>query len=136
MGNCVSIKCEVKEKELFNKGLKSVVLEQMKKTIGAVAKKPKSKGLELDDNCKDGWVLTATVTSLKIDDPAKPKSMEVEVEIEGAFFGTGGGQKMSATGKGKATGIRANKLEAAAKTVVDDVLGDVIENKVIPKVLE
>jgi hypothetical protein len=80
--------------------------------------------------------LTATVTSLEVDDPAKPKSMEAKVEIDGAYFGTGGGQKMAAAGKAKATGVRANKLEDEAKMIVNDVLGDLMENKVISKILE
>lgn len=136
MGKCFSIKCEVKEKDLFDKGLKAAVLKQMHETVTAVAKKYKSKGLELDANCKEGWVLTATVTSLEVDDPAKPKSMEAKVAIDGAYFGTGGGQKMAAAGKAKATGVRANKLEDEAKMIVNDVLGDLIENKVVPKILE
>jgi hypothetical protein len=135
MGKCVSIKCEVKEKELFDKNLKPAVLKRMKATIEAVAKKHKSKGLELDENCKDGWVLTAAVTALTVDDPAKPKSMEAKVAIDGAFFGTGGGQKMAASARAKATGVRANKLEDEAKALVNDVLGDVMENKVVPAVL-
>jgi hypothetical protein len=136
MAQCFSIKCEVNEKGLFDKGLKPTVLKQMKATIEAVAKKYKSKGLELDENCKDGWVLTATVTALELDDPAKPKSMEAQVAIDGAFFSTGGGQKMAASGKAKATGFRANKLEDTAKTVVGDALGDLMENKVVPAVLK
>ena len=136
MGKCFSIKCEVKEKGLFDKNVKAAVLKRMHETVTAVAKKYKSKGLELDANCKEGWVLTATVTSLEVDDPAKPKSMEAKVEIDGAYFGTGGGQKMAAAGKGKATGIRANKLEDEAKMIVNDVLGDLMENKVVPKILE
>jgi hypothetical protein len=136
MSVCISVKCEVKEKELFDKGLKSAVLKQMKETIEAVAKKHKSKGLELDANCKEGWILTATVTSLEVDDPAKPKSLEAQVAIDGAYFGKGGSGKLSASGKGKATGIRANKLEDEAKGIVNDVLGDVLEKKVVPAVLK
>jgi hypothetical protein len=135
MSACISVKYEVKEKELFDKGLKSAVLKQMQETVEKVAKKYKSKGLELDDNCKEGWVLTATVTALEVDDPAKPKSIEAKVAIDGAYFGKGGGQKMAASGKGKATGIRANKLEDEAKGIVNDILGDVMENKVIKAVL-
>jgi hypothetical protein len=136
MGKCFSMKCEVKEKGLFDKNLKSAVLKQMHETIVIVAKKYKNKGLELDANCNDGWVLTATVASLEIDDPAKPKSMEAKIAIEGTSFGTGGGQKLAASGKGKATNIRANKLEDEAKLIVNDVLGDLMENKVIPAVLK
>lgn len=136
MGKCFSIKCEVKEKGLFDKAVKAAVLKQMHETVTAIAKKYKSKGLELDANCKEGWILTATVTSLEIDDPAKPKTMEAKVAIDGAYFGTGGGQKMAASGKAKATGVRANKLEEEAKMIVKDVLGDVMENKVVPAVLK
>jgi hypothetical protein len=136
MAKCFSVKCEVKEKDLFDKGLKAAVLKQMHATVEAIAKKYKSKGLDLDANCKEGWILTASVTSLAVDDPAKPKSIEAKVEVDGAYFGTGGGQKMSASGKAKATGIRANKLEDEAKMIVNEVLGDVMDKKVIPTVLK
>ena len=136
MGSCISVKYEVKEKDLFDKKFKPAVLKQMKDTVERVAKKYKSKGLELDDKCKEGWLLTASVTSLSVDDPAKAKSIEAQVSIDGAYFGKGGGKKMSAKGKAKASGIRANKLEDEARMIVNEALGSVLDNKVVPAVLK
>jgi hypothetical protein len=37
-----------------------------------------------DDNCNDGWLLTATVLSLKVDITDKPTTFEAKVFIGGS----------------------------------------------------
>jgi len=77
---CVALKCEVKD--IFDKGLKSAVLKQIKQTVQTLV--DKTKGLSFDDNCKDGWLLTATVLSLKVDNTDKPTTFEAKVFIGGS----------------------------------------------------
>src|SRR5262245_6711578 len=66
---CVALnKCEVKD--IFDKDLKSAVFKQIKQTVQTLV--DKTNGLTFDDKCKDGWSLSATVLSLKVDSTDKP----------------------------------------------------------------
>jgi len=124
---CVALKCEVKK--IFDKNLTKPVLQQVKDTIEAAVNK--TKGLVFDKNCKDGWVLTATLVLLDVDDPAKPTSMEVKVQIDGMAFSQTA-STLKATGNAKMSGVRPKKIEDDAKMLVNDVLDDLMKNKVIP----
>ena len=123
---CVSLKCEVKK--LFDKGLTKPVLKQIRETVEAAVNK--TKGLVFDDKCKDGWALTATVISLDVDDPAKPTSMEVKVQIDGMAFSQSA-STLKATGNAKMSGVRPKKIEDDATTLVNDVVDDLMKNRVI-----
>ena len=128
---CVALKCEVKD--IFDKALKPAVLKQIKQTVQTLV--DKTKGLSFDDNCKDGWLLTATVLSLNVDRADKPTSIEVKVAIGGVpLFGTAKG--FNAIGNSKATGINAKKLEEEARFIVDDAMKDLMSKRVLPQMLK
>jgi hypothetical protein len=125
---CVGLKCDVKE--IFDKDLKPAVLKQIKETVKTLV--DKTKGLAFDEKCKDGWMLTATVVSLKVDDADKPTKMEAKVLVEGVpLFGTVSGFK--ASGGSKASGINAKKLGDEATSFVNDVLKDVMTKQALPQ---
>ncbi len=126
---CVAAKCEVKK--IFDKNLTKPVCDQMTDTIETLVNK--TKGLVFDKNCKDGWRLTATLVSLDVDDPAKPTSMEVKLQIDGMAFSQTA-TTLKATGSAKMKGVRPKKIEDDAKTLVNDVLEDVMKNRVIPAI--
>ncbi len=130
---CVGLTCEVKD--IFDKALKPAVLEQIKETIQKQVDKNKSKGLFFDDKCKDGWLLTATVVTLKVDDPDNPTSIEAKVAITGVpLDGVSNGFK--ANGGGKATGVRAKKLEQETKSIVNDVVESLMTKQVLPHMVK
>ena len=126
---CVALKCEVKD--IFDKAHTKAVLKQMGETIEKLINKKKGKGLYFDNKCKDGWLLTAKVVSLTVDDPAKPKSMEIKATIDGVpLHSTGNGFKSSANSK--ATGINAKKLDKEATSLVDGIMEYLITKKAMP----
>ena len=128
---CVALKCEVND--LFDKDLKPAVLKQIKQTVKAQV--DKNDALSFDENCKDGWLLTATVLSLKVDDTDNPKTIEVKVLIGGVpLFGTSNGFK--ASGHSKAAGINARKMEDEAKSIVDDALKDAMTKQALPQMVK
>jgi hypothetical protein len=126
---CVAAKCEVKK--IFDKDLTKPVCDQMKDTIETLVNK--TKGLVFDKNCKDGWLLTATVVSLDVDDPAKPTSMEAKIQIDGVAFNQSA-SSLKATGNAKMKGVRPKKIEDDATTLVNDVIDDLMQNRVIPAI--
>jgi hypothetical protein len=126
---CVAAKCDVKK--IFNKDLTKPVCEQIKDTIETLVNK--TKGLVFDKNCKDGWLLTATVLSLDVDDPDKPTSMEAKIQIDGMAFSQGA-STLKATGNAKMSGVRAKKIENDATALVKDILEDMMKDKVIPAI--
>lgn len=128
---CVALKSEVKD--VFDKALKPAVLKQIKETIKTLV--DKTKGLSFEDSCKDGWILTATVLSVDVDNADKPTKIEAKVLIGGVpLFGTASGFK--ATGKAKAAGINAKKMEEEAKLIVDDALTDAMTKQALPQMLK
>lgn len=128
---CVAVKCVVKD--IFDKALKPAVLKQIEKTVQNQVDKNKSKGLVFDQKCKDGWLLTATVVSLKLNDPKKPTGIEAKVAIDGVpLQGTAKGFK--ASGSAKATGINSKKLEQEATLIVNDALEDLLAKKAMPHI--
>jgi hypothetical protein len=128
---CVALKCEIKD--IFDKALKPAVLKQITETVQAQV--DKSKGLSFDPNCKDGWQLTATVLSLRVDNADKPTTIEAKIFIGGVLLaGTSHGFK--ATGSAKATGIRAKKMEEEAKSIVKDAVEDLMTRQVVPQMLK
>jgi hypothetical protein len=125
---CVALKCDVKD--IFDKDLKPAVLKQIKQTIQTLV--DKTKGLAFDEKCKDGWLLTATVVSLKVDNADKPNTMEAKVLVVGVpLFGTNKG--FNASGNSKASGINAKKLADEATSFVNDVFKDVMNKQVLPQ---
>lgn len=126
---CVAIKCEVKD--IFDKKLTEPVLEQMDKTIQTLIDGSKAKGLYHDKRCKDGWLLTAKLVKLAVDDPDSPTSLEVRLAVDGVpLFGTANG--FNASGKRKVSGISAKKILQEAKSVVHDALEDLMTKQVLP----
>ena len=129
---CVALKSDVND--VFDKSLKPVVLEQVKKTVQTLV--DKSKGLSFDANCKDGWLLTATVLSLTVDDPAKPTTMEAKVLIEGVpLKGSTNGFKASGGAKAKG-GMSVKNLEKMVKLIVHDAAEDAMTKRALTHMLK
>ena len=124
---CVAAKCDVKK--IFDKGLTKPVCEQIQETIETMVNK--TKGLVFDKNCKNGWVLNATVVLLDVDDPASPSTMEAKLQIDGMAFSQDA-STLKATGSAKMEGVRAKKIKEDAATLVNDVLEDMMKSKVLP----
>jgi hypothetical protein len=127
---CVSAKCDVKE--IFDKALKSAVLEQALETIKNQVEK--NKQLSFEDKCKEGWHLKVTV-SVNADDPKNPDSLEAKVAVDGVSLG-GSLSGFKASGNAKASGINAKKLEKEAKMIVHEALDDLMAKRVIPQLLK
>jgi hypothetical protein len=132
MSVSISVKSDIKEKELFDKGLKSALEEQIKKTVEAVVKKHKDDDLVYDEKSNKGWVLNVT-PSLSLDDPAKPKKMDGKVQVVG--INSGSTSVLKASAGGNATGLRPNNLEAKAKQLVGDILEELLTKKIIPGIV-
>jgi hypothetical protein len=128
---CVALKCEVKD--IFDKAFKPAVLKQIKQTVQAQV--DKTNGLSFDDHCKDGWILTATVLSLKVDNTDKPTTIEAKVFIGGVPL-DGSTNGFKANGSAKATSINAKKLEQEATSIVDDAVKDLMTKQVVPQMLK
>jgi len=128
---CVALKCEVKD--IFDKALKPAVFKQIKKTVQTQV--DKTNGLSFDDNCKDGWLLTAAVLSLKVDNTDKPTTIEVKVFIGGVPL-DGSTNGFKANGSAKATSINGKKLEQETTSIVDDAVKDLMTKQVLPQMLK
>ena len=129
---CVSVKPDIKEKELFDKTLKSALEKQIKETVEAVVKKHKSDDLVYDDKSSKGWALNVS-PSIALDDPAKPRKMDGKVQVVGVHSGSSSILKASAGGY--ADGLRPNNLENKAKTLVNDILEELLTKKIIPGIV-
>jgi hypothetical protein len=128
---CVALQCEIKD--IFDKDLKKPVLKQIKETIEPLVNK--AKGFTFDDNCKDGWLLTATVVELTVDDPKNPTTVELSVVIR-AVPHSSSTNGFNAKGHTKVPGIRANKMEKEVTSIVGSVFTDVMNKQVIPQLLK
>lgn len=125
---CVGVKCEVKN--IFEKEFAKPVCREMQDTIESLVNK--TKGLKFEKNCKDGWMLTATVISLDVDDPSKPTLLSLKLAIDGVPL-SGSAKGFAATGNGKVSGIRPKKMEEEATSIVQDVISDTMYDKVLPQ---
>ena len=128
---CVALQCEIND--IFDKDLKKPVLKQIKETIEPLINK--TKGFTFDDNCKDGWLLTATVVELSVDDPKNPTTVAVNVVIR-AVPHSSSTNGFNAKGKTKVPDIRANKMEKEVTSIVGSVFTDVMNKQVIPQLLK
>ena len=124
---CVGVKCEVKK--IFEKDFAKPVCKEMQDTIESLVNK--TQGFKFDKNCRDGWMLTATVISLDVDDPGKPTQLSVKLAIDGVPL-SGTAKGFNATGNGKVSGIRPKKMEEEATSIVQEVLSDTMHDKVLP----
>ena len=128
---CVALQSEIND--IFDKELKKPVIEQIKKTIEPLVNK--AKGFTFDDNCKDGWLLTATVVELTVDDPKNPTTIGLSVVIRAVPHATST-KGFNAKGKTKVPDIRANKMEKEVTSIVASVFTDVMTKQVIPQLLK
>ena len=124
----VGMKCEVRN--IFEKDFAKPVCKQMQDTIESLVNK--TRGLKFERNCKDGWMLTATVLSLDVDDPSKPTLLSLKLAIDGVPL-SGTARGFNATGNGKVSGIRPKKMEEEATSIVQDVIADTMYDKVLPQ---
>jgi len=122
----VGLKCDVKK--IFDKDLTKAVLAQIKETIEASVKG--AKGLVFDEKAKSGWLLTATVTSLELEDD----TLSIKISIDGVSIG-GSASGFSANGNRKVSGINTKKIESEVTTLVNDAFENLMKSKVI-KVLQ
>src|SRR5436305_4303837 len=118
----VGLKCDVKK--IFDKDLTKAVLAQIKETIEASVNG--AKGLKFDEKAKSGWLLTATVTSLELDDD----TLSIKISIDGVAFG-GSASGFSANGNRKVSGINTKKIESEVTTLVNDAFENLMKSKVI-----
>jgi hypothetical protein len=125
---CVSAKFECKD--LFDKALKDAVLKQAEETVEAQVNK--AKGLSYESKCKEGWHLTVTIDSVKVDDPKNADTIEAKVSVSGVSLG-GAASGFKASGNAKASGINAKKLEKEAKMIVHEALDDLMAKRVVPQ---
>ena len=129
MPTCVSAKFVCKN--IYDKDQGPVALKQMKETVQKTVNDEKPK-LEYKDSCKDGWLLTVTLDSLTVGDPAKPNSIEAKFTVVGVAVGTTA-SGFKANGSSKATGLNAKKMDEEVKFIVNDALGKLMTGKVIPE---
>jgi hypothetical protein len=124
---CVGVKCEVKN--IFERDFAKPVCKEMQDTIESLVNK--TKGLKFERNCRDGWMLTATVLSLDVDDPGKPTQLSLKLAIDGVPL-SGTAKGFNATGNGKVSGLRPKKMEEETTSIVQDVISDTMYDKVLP----
>jgi hypothetical protein len=124
---CVGVNCEVRK--IFEKDFAKPVCKEMHDTIESLVNK--TKGLKFERNGRDGWMLTATVISLDVDDPTKPTLLSLKLAIDGVPL-SGTAKGFNVTGNGKVSGIRPKKMEEEATSIVQDVIADTMHDKVLP----
>ena len=122
---CVKLKCDAKD--IFDKALEPVVLDEITKTIEKLVNG--KKGLKFDPKCKDGWELTTSL-SLKVDDPKNPDTIEAKVAIKGLHL-QGTLKAFNASGNRKVGGINPRKLKEEAKDAVHVVVEDLMNKRVL-----
>jgi hypothetical protein len=126
----VSIKGTVKE--VFDSALKSAVLAALCDGIRDAVEADKTFNTKKAE--KVAIVLTANV-SVSADDKAKPTRMKATIGIDGLLTG-GAAQAFKAAGNGAMDGVNIKKLEREVVGLINDVLGDLMKDKVLPQMLK
>src|SRR5882724_10820856 len=123
----VSVKCDAKD--LFDSALKSGLIKAMTTTITDAINNKSSSKLTTKDKSDEGFILTATLTSLKADDKDKPTKLDAKLALTVMTIGSTT-KAFNGTSGGSANGI-GSKIQEAAEDLVTGILDDFM-----PKVIK
>jgi hypothetical protein len=123
----VSVKCDVKD--VFDNAVKPGVLKAMGATITDAINNKSSGKLTTKDKSNEGFLLTATVTSLKADDKDKPTKLDAKVAISVMTIGSTA-KAFNGSAGGSEDGV-GSKVQSAAEELVTGILDDFM-----PKVIK
>lgn len=123
----VSVKCDAKD--IFDSKLKSGLIKAMTKNVTDAINTKSGGKLSTTDKSDEGFILTATVTSLKADDKDKPTKLDAKLALIAMAIGSTA-KAFNGTSGGSATGV-GSKVQEAAEGLVTDVLDDFM-----PKVIK
>jgi hypothetical protein len=123
----VSVKCDAKD--VFDSKLKSGLITAMTDNITDAINTKSGGKLTTKDKSDTGFVLTATLTSLKADDKAKPKKLEAKLGVSVMTIGSTA-KAFNGNSSGAMDGVGSN-VQSAAEGLVSDLLDDFM-----PKVIK
>lgn len=123
----VSVKCDVKD--VFDSKLKSGLIKAMTTNITNAINSKSGGKLTTKDKSDEGFILTATLTSLKADDKDKPTKLDAKLALTVMTIGSTA-KAFNGTSGGSATGV-GSKVQEAAEGLVTDLLDDFM-----PKVIK
>jgi hypothetical protein len=123
----VSVKCDVKD--LFDTKLKSGLIKAMTKNVTEAINNKSGGKLSTTAKSDEGFIVTATVTSLKADDKDKPTKLDVKFALIAIAVGSTT-KGFNATTGGSKTGV-GSKVQEAAEDLVTNILDDLM-----PKVIK
>jgi hypothetical protein len=127
----VSVKCSIKD--IFDTALKSTALAALGDGIRDAVDADKNFSTKKAE--KVTLVLTASA-SVSADDKTQPKQLKASIAIDGLLTGGGAGQAFKASGNATMDGLNAKKLDRDVAGLIDDIVGDLMKNKVIPQMLK
>lgn len=123
----VSVKCDAKD--LFDSALKSGLIKAMTTTICDAINTKSSSKLTTKDKSDEGFILTATLTSLKADNKDKPTKLDAKLAISVMTIGSTA-KAFNGTSGGSEDGV-GPKVQDAANDLVTGILDDFM-----PKVIK
>jgi hypothetical protein len=123
----VSVKCDAKD--VFDTKLKSGLIKAMTICITNAINTKSSGKLTTKDKSDQGFILTATLTSLKADDKNKPTKLDAKLAISVMTIGSTA-KAFNGTSGGSEDGV-GPKLQEAADELVTGILDDFM-----PKVIK
>ncbi len=116
----VSVKCDVKD--VFDPKLKAGLLKVMSANITDAINNKSGGKLSTRDKSDKGFVLTASLTTLKADNKAKPAKLDAKLAISVMTVGTTA-KAFNGSSGGMADGIGSN-VQSAAEDLVSGILDD------------
>jgi hypothetical protein len=123
----VSVKCDAKD--VFNNALKSGLIKAMTTNITNAINNKSGGKLTTKDKSDQGFILTATLTSLKADDKDKPTKLDAKLALSVMTIGSTA-KAFNGTSGGSADGV-GPKVQDAAEDLVNGLLDDFM-----PKVIK
>jgi hypothetical protein len=123
---CVKLSCEV---EVFDKAHKKAVEKAIRETITKEVNKTKT--LEFDDKCTDGWNLMITL-KIQADDPKTPNKIDADIKIK-AINMTKSASLITATGEAHAKDVSKN-LEKESVLIANDALLPTLHKRLFPQI--
>lgn len=116
----VIVKCDVKD--IFDPKLKSGLLKAMTDNVTAAINNKSGGKLSTKDKSDQGFILSATLASLKADDKAKPTKLDAK--LAAVVMATGSTAKaFNGTTGASMDGVGSN-VQSAAQELVGDLLDD------------
>jgi hypothetical protein len=123
----VSVKCDAKD--LFDGKLKAGLIKAMTKTVTDAIDKKSNGKLTTAGSGDEGFVLTATLASLKADDKEKPTKLDAKTTI--SVITVGSTAKAFNGSSGGSTDGFGSRIQPAAEDLVVTILDDFM-----PKVIK